>query len=373
MREIHLTPEGSEGRRHPKHHITERQRKLLRRLKEILARAEPSRTCRFLSEYLKGQEDLKQRLSTAIWRHYISLKNYIYTGIRIPTHKTNILIIGPTGSGKTFVVELLSEYLDVPLLIINARTIADTSYKGTSIEEHMQKLLDFVEDKDELVFSIIVIDEIDKLALRFDDSNNSKQSIQSLLLKIVEGDRLHTEKLGTSTIIDTTPMLFIAIGAFEGWQELITTSHSKSIGLVKPIYENQDTQQQSISYALREYGIMPELLGRFPIIIQTGELGSDLIKNILMHSKSSPLKHWQTIFKEEFGIKLEFSEDALDIIAEATIKLGLGVRGAYMVLAKVLDPLLYSMTGNSIKQRHPQKLIIDRKRVQEALLSSFSR
>jgi ATP-dependent Clp protease ATP-binding subunit ClpX len=304
-----------------------------------------------------GQEEAKRALSTAVFQQYqkVSTKNTI---------KNNVLLIGPTGTGKTYLARTLAEYLNVPIVFCSANEFTETGYVGRDVTEIVADLVKKADNNIEKAEKgIVFIDEIDKIATynsiyaHFNNRDVSGRSVQEELLDLLEGSgkRCFSKNRWFSSNIyfNISKVLFIAAGAFDGLRELIEKRQKPSIGFYSENNNRNDSANtMSIEISdLIEYGLIPELIGRFPVIVQCNPLEkSDLLK-ILLESEDSVLKKYQKFFKE-YGTELEFSNDFLESVVEISLLRKTGARGLASVLENILRPYLFDLTNPAKRKNH---------------------
>lgn len=317
----------------------------------------PSQIKEYLDLYVIGQDEAKKTLSVAVYNHYKRLRQDKKSDIEI--QKSNILMIGSTGSGKTYLAQSLAKFLGVPFAIADATTLTETGYVGDDVENILLTLLQNADFDNKLAEKgIIYIDEIDKISRKGDNTSITRdvsgEGVQQALLKIIEGTvsrvpisggRKHPQ--GECVNIDTSNILFICGGAFDGLEKIVhKDSDSKHIGFgadVKVmgdshILDLSDVQQKD----LVKYGLMPELIGRLPVITTLNPLSeSDLVK-ILTEPKNALTKQYQELLAMD-GVSLEFEEDTLKRIAELAIKKEIGARGLRSIIEKAMQNVMFSI------------------------------
>lgn len=317
----------------------------------------PSQIKEYLDLYVIGQDEAKKTLSVAVYNHYKRLRQDKKSDIEI--QKSNILMIGSTGSGKTYLAQSLAKFLGVPFAIADATTLTETGYVGDDVENILLTLLQNADFDNKLAEKgIIYIDEIDKISRKGDNTSITRdvsgEGVQQALLKIIEGTvsrvpisggRKHPQ--GECVNIDTSNILFICGGAFDGLEKIVhKDSDSKHIGFgadVKVmgdshILDLSDVQQKD----LVKYGLMPELIGRLPVITTLNPLSeSDLVK-ILTEPKNALTKQYQELLAMD-GVSLEFEEDTLKRIAELAVKKEIGARGLRSIIEKAMQNVMFSI------------------------------
>lgn len=312
-----------------------------------------------LDKYVIGQEEAKKLLSVAVYNHY--KKNNIETDMNI--QKTNIIIQGPTGTGKTYLMEVLSKILDVPLVIVDATTFTEAGYAGKDVDFIIQKLLDVSNmDIEKAEKGIVYIDEIDKITKKNTDSEKrdaSGEGVQQALLKMLENGEITVEKrndfLTDSIVVNTSNILFVAGGAFVGIDSIIKNRNpkaKKSIGFNCSNEEdlnNIDFENELTHDDLIKFGLIPEFVGRFPIIITLKDLNKDDLKDILTKPQNAIIKQYEALLKVD-GVDLNFSEDAINYIVEEAEKKKIGARGLKSIIEKQMYQLMYDIPQKNLTE-----------------------
>ena len=297
-----------------------------------------------LDEYVIGQEKAKKAISVAVYNHYkrILAGDRLNDSDDVEIQKSNMLMIGPTGVGKTYIVQTLARLLDVPLAITDATSLTEAGYIGDDIESVLSKLLAAADnDVEKAEIGIVFIDEIDKIAKK--NSNRGRdvsgESVQQGLLKLLEGSKVEVPVGASSknamvplTTINTKNILFICGGAFPELEEIIKTRLRKnsSIGFNADLKDKYDEDENILDHVesedLREFGMIPEFLGRLPIVVTLQNLTSEMLVQVLKEPKNAILKQYQKLLELD-EVKLEFEDDALLALTQRAEKRGIGARG----------------------------------------------
>lgn len=323
--------------------------------KESFIPLKPSKIKACLDEYVISQDEAKIVLSVAVYNHY---KRVLTDDKDIKIQKSNILMIGPTGSGKTYLVQTLAKILDVPFVIADATSLTQAGYAGEDVEDIITRLLSNANGNVERAEKgIVYIDEIDKLSMASSNFSFEKDvsgaGVQQALLKLLEGSEIEVpvknigpgktspfSNVNQTVTIDTTNILFICGGAFEGLEKSLQDAGSKPIGFGK-IEEKKEVKQIE-NQDLVKYGLMPEFIGRFPVITILNSIDKESLLRILTEPKNAIVKQYQKLLLMD-GVQLDFDRSALEYIAEKAIQKGSGARGLRSIIENCMTRIMYEV------------------------------
>jgi len=320
----------------------------------------PSQLKEYMDKYVIGQDDAKKHLAVAVYNHYKRLKYGKKNEVEL--EKSNIVFVGETGTGKTLLAKTIARFLDVPFAIVDATVFTEAGYVGEDVESMLSRLLQACDyDVPATERGIVYIDEIDKIARKNDNPSITRdvsgEGVQQSLLKILEGSEVNVPPQGgrkhpeqKMITVNTKNILFIAGGAFDGIEKSISNRlNTQIIGFNHEAKEeiDKDNMLQYITHKdLKSFGLIPELIGRLPVLTYLEPLNVEILERILTEPKNALVKQYKTLFELE-GIKLQFTDEVIHYIAEKSVEYKIGARGLRSICEAILTDAMYELPSKN--------------------------
>ena len=331
----------------------------------------------FLDLHVVGQEQAKKTLAVAVYNHYKRI-NQKHLSDDIEIQKSNLLLVGPTGTGKTLLAQTISKFLNVPIAIVDATVLTEAGYVGEDVESILSKLLQAADfDVDKTENGIVFIDEIDKIARKSDNPSITRdvsgEGVQQALLKLLEGTSVNVPPKGGRKHpdqkfieINTSNILFIAGGAFDGIDKIIKTRlNLQSIGFKssdeKALKDDEENVLKFINpHDIRSYGLIPEIIGRLPVMCHLNPLSKDALKDIMTLPKNALVKQYKKLFEMD-GIDFSITPGAIDYIVNKAFEFNIGARGLRTLCEAILNDAMFNLPSSDEKELKITKIYADQK------------
>lgn len=339
----------------------------------------PKEIKEFLDQYVIGQEEAKKYLSVSVYNHYKRVMQNAEDEVDI--EKSNVILVGPTGTGKTLLAKTIARLLDVPFTIVDATVLTEAGYVGEDVESLLTRLLQACDyDVEKAQRGIVFIDEIDKIARKSDNPSITRdvsgEGVQQGLLKLLEGSvvlvppqggRKHPDQ--KMIAVDTKNILFICGGAFDGIERKIAARlNTQVVGYGHDAVKRKQQRENLMRYVmpqdLKSYGLIPEIIGRLPILTSLEPLNKEALRRILVEPKNAIIRQYKRMFEID-EVELEFTDDALDMIVEKAVEYKLGARGLRSIVETIMIDSMYEVPSQKIN-----KFVVDKEYVENQLIKA---